>query len=96
MEETKTPIHRAPAGFDDIRDLTLGSWKRMALKARSSSLTAAAGCRAYVIEAPGAGAITAEKHMYEGTLLRARGARHDGDLERRRYYQKQTFEWQPG
>jgi hypothetical protein len=50
----------------------------------------------YVIEVPGAGAITAEKHMYEELfyVLEGRGTTEiwSGDDATK----KQTFEWQPG
>jgi quercetin dioxygenase-like cupin family protein len=96
MEEQKLPIHRGTVGFYDIRDLTLGSWKRMGAKGAFIELNGCGGLQGmYVIEMPGAGAITPEKHMYEEIfyVLEGRGTTEiwSADADK-----KQTFEWQPG
>ena len=66
MEEQNLPIHRGTVGFCDIRDLTLGSWQRMGAQGAFIELNGCGGLQGiYVIEVPCAGAITAEKHMYE-------------------------------
>ena len=66
MEEQKLPIHRGKVGFYDIRDLALGSWKRMGAQGAFIELNGCGGLQGvYVIQVAGAGAITPEKHMYE-------------------------------
>ena len=97
MDEQRLPIHRGTVGFSDIRDLTLGSWKRMGAQGAFIELNGCGGLQGmYVIEVPGAGAITAEKHMYEEIfyVLEGRGTTEiwSGDDANK----KQTFEWQPG
>ena len=97
MEEQNLPIHRGTVGFYDIRDLTLGPWKRMGARGAFIELNGCGGLQGiYVIEVPGAGAITAEKHMYEEIfyVLEGRGTTEiwSGDDANK----KQTFEWQPG
>ncbi len=97
MEEQNLPIHRGTVGFHDIRDLTLASWKRMGARGAFIELNGCGGLQGmYVIEVPGAGAITPEKHMYEEIfyVLEGRGTTEiwSGDDANK----KQTFEWQPG
>lgn len=97
MEEQKLPIHRGTVGFYDIRDLTLGSWQRTGAQGAFIELNGCGGLQGmYVIEVPGAGAITPEKHMYEEIfyVLEGRGTTEiwTGDDANK----KQTFEWQPG
>jgi len=97
MEEQNLPIHRGTVGFYDIRDLTLGSWKRMGAQGAFIELNGCGGLQGvYVITVPGAGAVTAEKHMYEEIfyVLEGRGTTEiwSGDDANK----KQTFEWQPG
>jgi hypothetical protein len=97
MEEQNLPIHRGVVGFYDIRELALGSWQRMGAKGAFIELNGCGGLQGvYVIEVPGAGAITPEKHMYEEIfyVLEGRGTTEiwSGDDANK----KQTFEWQPG
>ena len=97
MEEQNLPIHRGAIGFYDIRDLTLASWQRMGARGAFIELNGCGGLQGmYVIEVPGAGAITPEKHMYEEIfyVLEGRGTTEiwSGDDVNK----KQTFEWQAG
>ncbi|MGE5307354.1 MAG: cupin domain-containing protein, partial [Alphaproteobacteria bacterium] len=97
MEEQNLPIHRGTVGFYDIRDLTLAPWKRMGAQGAFIELNGCGGLQGvYVIEVLGAGAITAEKHMYEEIfyVLEGRGTTEiwSGDDASKR----QTFEWQAG
>src|SRR5688572_24520646 len=97
MEEQNLPIHRGSVGFYDIRDLTLGSWKRMGSRGAFIELNGCGGLQGmYVIEVPGAGAITPEKHMYEEIfyVLEGRGTTEiwSGDD----WTRKQTFEGRAG
>ena len=80
------PIHRGAIGFYDIRDLTLASWQRMGARGAFIELNGCGGLQGmYVIEVPGAGAITPEKHLYEEVfyVLEGRGTTEvwggDGD-----------------
>src|SRR5262247_2120613 len=45
MEEQKLPIHRGTVGFYDIRDLALGSWKRMGAQGAFIELNGCGGHR---------------------------------------------------
>jgi hypothetical protein len=97
MDEQNLPIHRGTVGFHDIRDLALASWKRMSARGAFIELNGCGGLQGmYVIEVPGAGAITPEKHMYEEIfyVLEGRGTTEiwSGDEANK----KQTFEWQSG
>jgi len=97
MEEQGVPIYRGMAGFYDLRDLTLGSWKRMGAQGAFFELNGCGGLQGmYVIEVPGAGAISSEKHMYEEIfyVVEGRGTTEvwTGDNSNK----KQTFEWQAG
>ena len=82
MEEQALPIHRGTVGFHDIRDLALASWKRIAaLEPAFIELNGCGGLQGmYIIEVPGAGAITPEKHMYEEIfyVLEGRGTTRFG------------------
>jgi hypothetical protein len=61
--------------FYDIRDLTLGSWQRMGAQGAFIELNGCGGLQGmYVIEVPGAGVITPEKHMYEEVFYALEGA----------------------
>ena len=43
MEEQSLPIHRGTVGFYDIRELTLGSWKRMGARGAFIELNGCGG-----------------------------------------------------
>ena len=97
MEEQGVPIYRGMVGFYDLRDLTLGPWKRMGAQGAFFELSGCGGLQGmYVIEVPGAGAISSEKHMYEEIfyVVEGRGTTEvwTGDNSNK----KQTFEWQAG
>src|SRR2546427_9979503 len=97
MEEVILPLRSGTVGFDHIRDLTVGSWKRMVAQGAFIELI---GCGVlqgmYVIEVPGAGAITAEKPMYEEIFYVLEGLGTTEIWTGDDANKKQTFEWQPG
>ncbi|MDE2838740.1 MAG: cupin domain-containing protein [Chloroflexota bacterium] len=96
MEEQGVPVHYDEVGYYDLRDLPLGPWKRMQAEGAFFDLSGTGGQQGtYVIQIPGAGAITPEKHMYEEIfyVLEGRGTTEiwtDGGG------QPSTFEWQAG
>jgi len=95
MEEQGIPIYRA-IGVRKIQDLPLKPWKRMGGKGTFIQLFGTEGLwGCYVIELPGAGALNAERHLYEEQyfVVEGRGTTEvwtDGSNK------KQTFEWQAG
>ena len=96
MDEQGIPIHRGMVGLYDVRDATLAPWKRMGGQGAFIELNGTGGLQGmYLIEIPAAGAIAAEKHMYEEIfyVVEGRGTTEvwTGDNP-----QKQTFEWQAG
>src|ERR1051325_8126490 len=75
MDEQKLPIHRGTIGFYDIRDLTLAPWPRMGARGAFLELNGCGNLQGiYAIEIPAAGAIAAEKHMYEEYFTCSKGA----------------------
>ena len=96
MEEQGVPIYYGEVGYYDLRDLPLGPWKRMGAEGAFFDLSGTGGQQGtYVIQIPGAGAITPEKHMYEEIfyVLEGRGTTEiwtDGGGR------PSTFEWQAG
>ena len=97
MKEQGVPIYRGMMGFYDLRDLSLGSWKRLGARGAFLELSGCGGLQGMcVIEVHGADDITPEKHMYEEIfyVLEGRGATEvwtDDNPNK-----KQFFEWQAG
>src|SRR6476659_4047303 len=95
MEEQEIPIVRA-VGVSKVQDLPLKPWKRMGGNGTFIQLWGTEGLwGSYVVEVPGAGALNAEKHLYEEQFLvvEGRGTTEvwvDGNPK------KLTFEWQKG
>jgi mannose-6-phosphate isomerase-like protein (cupin superfamily) len=95
MEEEGVPIYRNSIGAYDVRDLTLGPWRRMGGRGSFIYLLGTTGRGMYVVEVPSAGALNAEHHIYEEMfyVVEGRGSTEvwsDGGGKR------QAFEWQPG
>ena len=96
MEEQEIPIFR-DVGISKVQNLPLKPWKRTGGKGSFIQLYGTEGLwGAYVIEVPGAGALHAEKHLYEKIVLviEARGTTEvwlDGQEDK-----KHIFEWQAG
>ena len=96
MEDQGVPIHRGEIGYRDLRDLPLGPWKRMQAEGAFFDLSGTGGQQGtYVLQIPGAGAVTPEKHLYEEIfyVLEGRGSTEIWAEDGRT---ASTFEWQAG
>jgi len=95
MEEQGIPIYR-DIGVRKIQDLPLKPWKRMGGKGTFIQLFGTEGLwGCYVIELPGAGALNAERHLYEEQYFVVEG-RGTTEVWAEGSSKKQTFEWQAG
>ena len=96
MEEQEIPIFR-DVGISKVQNLPLKPWKRLGGKGSFIQLYGTEGLwGSYVVEVPGAGALNAEKHLYEKICLviEGRGTTEvwlDGQEDK-----KHVFEWQAG
>jgi mannose-6-phosphate isomerase-like protein (cupin superfamily) len=96
MDEQEIPVFR-DVGISKVQNLPLKPWKRMGGKGSFIQLYGTEGLwGAYVVEVPGAGALNAEKHLYEKIVLviEGRGTTEvwlDGQEDK-----KHIFEWQAG
>ena len=73
MEEQGIPIYRE-LGVRRVQDLPLKLWKRMGGNGTFIQLLGTEGLwGCYVIEVPGAGALNAERHLYEEMYLVVEG-----------------------
>lgn len=94
MEEEGLPVHRG-IGLRDLRELPLVPWKRTGGRGHFIQLDGTEGRQGmYVIEIPSAGALNAERHVYEEVfwVVEGRGSTEvwlDGGKQ-------QTFEWAAG
>ncbi len=89
VEEEGIPIVRG-LGVRDVRDVTLGPWKRTGGQGAYLELNGVGGKSGlYLVEVPPGGALNPEKHMYEEIFLRCGRPRNHGDLDRRNL-QKET------
>ena len=95
MEAEGIPIYR-DIGVSKVQNLPLAPWKRLGGKGTYIQLHGTEGkWGSYVVEVPGAGALKAEKHLYEEVYLvvEGRGTTEvwlDSDSKRH------VFEWQKG
>src|SRR6266571_4706236 len=95
METEGIPVFR-DIGVRRVQDLPLAPWKRMGGRGTYVQLHGTEGkWGCYVVEVPGAGALAAEKHLYEEIYLvvEGRGSTEvwlEGDNKRH------AFEWQKG
>jgi mannose-6-phosphate isomerase-like protein (cupin superfamily) len=95
MESEGIPIFR-DIGVSKVQNLPLAPWKRTGGRGSYIQLYGTEGkWGCYVIEVPGAGALNAEKHLYEEIfyVVEGRGTTEvwlDGDSKRH------VFEWQKG
>src|SRR5215472_44225 len=95
MESEGIPIYR-DIGVSKVQNLPLAPWKRLGGKGSYIQLHGTEGkWGSYVVEVPGAGALNAEKHLYEEVYLvvDGRGTTEvwlDNDSKRH------VFEWQKG
>src|SRR5579864_1554766 len=95
MESEGIPIFR-DIGVRRVQDLPLAPWKRLGGRGTYIQLHGTEGkWGCYVVEVPGAGALNAEKHLYEEVyfVVEGRGTTEvwlDNDSKRH------VFEWQAG
>lgn len=95
MESEDIPIFR-DIGVSKVQNLPLAAWKRTGGRGTYIQLHGTEGkWGCYLVEVPGAGALNAEKHLYEEIfyVVDGRGSTEVWlDSDRKRH----TFEWQAG
>ena len=95
MEEQGIPIYRE-IGVRRVQDLPLKPWKKMGGNGTFIQLLGTEGLwGCYVVEVPGAGALNAERHLYEELYLVVEG-RGSTEVWADGNGKKLTFEWQRG
>ena len=95
MEEQEIPIYRN-IGVRSVQDLPLQPWKRMGGKGTFIQLFGTEHLwGSYLVEVPGAGALNAERHLYEELFLVVEG-RGTTEVWTEGGKDKQVFEWQKG
>ncbi|MBI2986802.1 MAG: cupin domain-containing protein [Deltaproteobacteria bacterium] len=95
MEEQGIPIYRE-IGVRRVQDLPVKPWKRMGGNGTFIQLLGTEGLwGCYVVEVPGAGALNAERHLYEELYLVVEG-RGSTEVWAEGNGKKLTFEWQRG
>ena len=95
MEEQGIPIYRE-IGVRRVQDLPRQPWKRMGGNGTFIQLLGTEGLwGCYVVEVPGAGALNAERHLYEELYLVVEG-RGSTEVWADGNGKKLTFEWQRG
>ncbi len=95
IESQGIPIHRA-IGVPKIQDLPLMPWKRLGGRGTAIQLLGTEQLWGmYVVEVPGAGALNAERHLYEGIYYVVEG-RGTTEVWQDRNPKKQVFEWGSG
>lgn len=95
MEEQGIPIYRE-IGVRRVQDLPRRPWKRMGGNGTFIQLLGTEGLwGSYVVEVPGAGALNAERHLYEEVYLVVEG-RGSTEVWADGNGKKLTFEWQRG
>ena len=95
MEAQGVPIHR-DIGVHKVQDLPMAPWKRLGGRGTAIQLLGTEHLWGmYVVEVPGAGALNAERHLYEETYYVVEG-RGTTEVWHENESRKQTFEWGPG
>jgi mannose-6-phosphate isomerase-like protein (cupin superfamily) len=95
MEEQGIPIYRE-IGVKKVQDLPRKPWKRMGGSGTFIQLLGTEGLwGCYVVEVPGAGALNAERHLYEELYLVVEG-RGTTEVWTEGNGKKLSFEWQKG
>jgi len=95
MEEQGIPIYRE-IGVRKVQDLPRRPWKRMGGSGTFIQLLGTEGLwGCYVVEVPGAGALNAERHLYEELYLVVEG-RGTTEVWTEGNGKKLSFEWQKG
>jgi len=95
MENEGLPVFRG-VGVRKVQDLPLVDWPRMGGRGSYIQLHGTEGkWGCYVVEVPGAGALHAEKHLYEEIYLVVEG-RGSTEVWLEEGGKKHVFEWQEG
>ena len=95
MESEGIPIVRE-IGVSKVQNLPLGDWKRTGGRGTYIQLHGTEGkWGCYVVEVPGAGALNAERHMYEEIMVVVEG-RGTTEIWTDDEKKPHTFEWQRG
>ncbi|MFQ6030929.1 MAG: cupin domain-containing protein [Dehalococcoidia bacterium] len=95
MQEEGIPVHRGIGAYD-VRNLTLGPWKRLGGRGIFLCLDGLAGVKGmYVVEVPAAGVLNAERHVYDEFFYVVEG-RGSTEVWREGSNKKRAFEWQAG
>ena len=95
MEEEGIPVFRG-IGMKRVHDLPLAPWTRLGGRGSYIQLFGTEGLWGmYVVEVPGAGALNAERHLFEKIVLAVEG-RGSTEVWQEGQTKKQTFEWQKG
>jgi len=96
MEEEGIPIYHG-IGVYDVRQLSLGPWKRLGGRGIFLQLDGCSGIRAmYVLEVPSAAALNSERHFYDEFMYVVEGRGSTEVWREGGAKKKQTFEWQAG
>ncbi len=94
VEEEGIPIVRG-LGVRDVRDVTLGPWKRTGGQGAYLELNGVGGKSGfYLVDVPLGGALNPEKHMYEEIFYVVEGRGTTEIWTDRTSGKKQAFEWQ--
>src|SRR5947199_1381956 len=95
MEAQDIPIYR-DIGVRRVQDLPRKPWKRMGGNGTFIQLYGTEGLwGCYVVEVPGAGALNAERHLYEKIVFVIEG-RGSTEVWQEGQSKKHAFEWQKG
>jgi mannose-6-phosphate isomerase-like protein (cupin superfamily) len=95
MESEGIPIYR-DIGVNKVQNLPLAPWKRLGGRGTYLQLHGTEGkWGCYVVEVPGAGALNAEKHLYEEVYLVVEG-RGTTEVWLDKDSKRHVFEWQKG
>ncbi|MFC1976880.1 cupin domain-containing protein [Chloroflexota bacterium] len=95
LKEEEVPIFRG-IGVYDVRQLSLGPWKRLGGRGIFLQLDGCGPIRGmYVVEVPAAGALNSERHFYDEFMYVVEG-RGSTEIWREGSTKRQTFEWQAG
>jgi quercetin dioxygenase-like cupin family protein len=95
IESQGIPIHR-DIGVHKIQNLPLAPWKRLGGRGTAIQLLGSEHkWGMYVVEVPGAGALNAERHLYEEIYYVVEG-RGTTEVWQDKIAKKHAFEWGPG
>src|SRR4030081_2516785 len=95
MEAEGVPVYRG-IGVRRVQDLPMKPWRRLGGRGTYIQLYGTEGLwGCYVVEAPGAGALNVERHLYEKIVLAVEG-RGSTEVWRDGQIKPHVFEWQKG